>query len=364
MHIERLRLLDFRSFAEKEITPGREVTVFVGPNAAGKTNLIEAIQVTASTESFRRPDWGELVRWGATRARVVLEAEGRSSHSTLDLEVDLDGKRRYRVNGNHTRRHTDVAGKVPVVVFTPDDLQAVKGSAGQRRAAADSVGEKVWPAYRDARKRYSRILRQRNLLLKEGRVSDPELEPWDEQLSSVGAELTLLRARLVRLMDGAAGDIYAQLTGGDELTLVYEHGIAPIELGDPGGADREELAAAMLGRVRERRADELARRMSLVGPHRDDILFLNGGRLMRSYSSQGEQRSAVLAWKLAEIRAVERGAGRKPVLLLDDVMSELDESRRAALMGVVEEDIQTFVTTTNLAYFDEALVERAEVVSL
>lgn len=353
--IRRLELKDFRSYGSFELEPAQGLTVLVGPNAVGKTNVVEAIELVTEMASFRNPVWADLVREGAERAIVLMQAEAESgSRTDITLTVE-NGRRAYRVNGTPKRAVIDAAGLVPAVVFTPDDLRVIKEGADRRRSALDSVGAQISRAYGQLKNEYDRVLRQRNALLREPETSDRELEPWTQLLARTGTALTARRQGLTDKMAGRVSDEYEALSSGERLSVDYTSGW------NTGGPTDE---TAMLERLHARASEERARRMTLVGPHRDDIRFEIDGRDARAFASQGQQRSAALAWKLAELDAIEELSGKTPVLLLDDVMSELDESRRHALATRVGRRAQTIMTTTNLGYFDESLIEDAKVIEL
>ena len=361
--ISSLDLTDFRNYERLSLEAESGLTLLVGPNGVGKTNVIEAICLVTRGESFRTSSWQEVVRWGAEAATVVMQAEDdRGGRSDVRLTV-TGGRRAYRVNGTARRRVSDATGAVPAVVFTPEDLRVVKDSADKRRQMLDSLGSQISPSYAAARAEYERILRQRNALLRAGDAPEQELEPWTDRIIHKGAELRRLR---VRLLDGVSGDLaeaYSRLAGQDDLGVLYQQRDREL----PGPPDREGLDSAveeMRKALTARSREERARGTSLVGPHRDDVSFLLGGRDARPFASQGQQRSIALAWKLAEVNAIERALDTTPVLLLDDVMSELDEERRRRLSALVAERTQTFVTTTNLGYFDPDFVKAAKVVVL
>jgi DNA replication and repair protein RecF len=363
VRIDHLQLEDFRNYGHKELDPHGAITILVGPNAAGKTNLVEAIQTVTTTESFRRPRWDELVRWGRPGAEVRLAASGASSAAELRLTVDASGKREFFVNGSRKRRTSDVTGIVPCIVFTPDDLLMVKGSADRRRSALDAAAGQIWPTFRSARREYAKVLRQRNALMKEEGAGE-QAAAWDERLVELGSKVTAYRCRLLASLEPELSDAHERLAGGQSLELEYADrtGLDPGAWREaPGATAVEEAFRAELSR---RRPDEAARRVSLVGPHRDDVVFLIEGRDARAFGSQGQQRTVALAWKMSEIAVVRGTTGRSPVLLLDDVMSELDEARRRSLLDTVVSDIQTIITTTNIGYFDEPTLAAAEVVRL
>lgn len=363
MHISRLVIRNFRSYSCQEIEPDSALTVLVGPNAIGKTNIIEAIQLIATGSSFRNPRWDEVVKWGEESGSLSMSATGESPPVAVDLTISKDGKRAWTVQGVVKRRAIDATRFVPIVLFTPDDLLLVKGPADQRRTLIDELGQQLSVTYGALRRDYQRVVRQRNALLKDDGTA-AALEPWDEQLVNLGAKLHMHRRRLLRRVSSVAAPIYEHMAAGEtlEIKMVDRCGMGA---GDPDhDVAAEEIAAALGKELGRRKAEERARRTSLVGPHRDDITFFVSGRDARTYASQGQQRTLALAWKWAEVAVIGEVLRRSPVLLLDDVMSELDEARRRALTDLVQRDVQTFVTTTTLNYFDPALLKRAQIMTL
>jgi len=335
-----------------------QLTVLAGPNAIGKTNLIEAIELLTEANSFRRPAWSETVRQGSESAKLRLEAEGEGRRLEIELDITSQGRRVYTVNGKQRRAVTEVAGIIPCVLFTPDDLRMVKDSAERRRTALDDLGSQLSPAYARLGAEYERILRQRNRVLKEEGEAHL-LDPWTERLVEVGAKLVTHRRRLFDKMESAINRIYPSLTDGGTIASRY------LPSWERDGMETGQDAAESMSRhLDSKRGVERARRVTVSGPHRDEMSFEIEGRDARTFASQGQQRTIALAWKLAEVEVITSVSAQRPVLLLDDVMSELDEKRRHALASFVGSAAQTVVTTTNLGYFEEGLLERAKVVRL
>ena len=348
----RLTVRGYRSFEDFELTLDPRITVLVGRNAVGKTNLVEALQLLTSGSSFRRPSPAELLREGSSagRARLGIEGEGR----LLDMEMRLaDGKRTFARNGKRVTA-AGVRGVLPSVVFCPDDLEMVKRSASVRRAALDSFGVQLNEQYAKLVSAYERTVEQRNSLLRDC-PSGALLEAWDESLAATGAQLLLHRSALLGRIREHFVEVYRAIAPHEEPDVVYEPTIGA------STGTRDELTALFLAALRARREEELRRGMTLVGPHRDEVLFRIDGRSARDYGSQGQQRSIVLAWKIAEVQVTRDILGYPPLLLLDDVMSELDASRRDAIMGFVADEVQTVITTTNLGYFSQEMLDRASV---
>lgn len=364
LRIKDVAFDDFRSYEHFRLSDIGPLTVLVGPNAVGKTNVVEGIQLLTAQTSFRNPTGVQLVREGADFARLHATAADESRLLELGLTIEA-GKRRFTLNGKQ-KRTADLKGVIPSVTFTPDDLSLAKGSGGTRRNALDAVGSQLSRNHYLIRRDFEKVLRHKNSLLKD-EASPLLLESLNDLMVTCGAQLVCYRAALFGKLAESMASYYAEIVGNRE-TLSARY--APSWLAEDEWLDaaetldrdeaRERFAAALAASM----AQERARHRALVGPHADRIEFFIEGRPVGVYGSQGQQRSAVLAFKLAEVTLICDLLGQQPVLLLDDVMSELDEQRRRALVKFVSGDIQTFITTANLAYFDEDLLAAARVVRL
>lgn len=355
--VTTLSLADFRSFERLEVELSPAVTVLAGPNATGKTNTVEAIQLLTSGASFRRPTPGQLVREGAASARADarLEGDGR----VIDVRLDVTARsRRFSRNGKACRA-ADMPQNLMSVLFTPDDLSLVKRGASVRRDELDAFGRQANRGYANVLSAYQRAVEQRNRLLREDAPDRALLAAWDESVALGGATLLSARLRLFGRLARRAAEAYRVISGGEELSCVYV-----CTLGEGlEELSRDELREVFLERLEAARADDLRRQQTTVGPHRDDVTFLVAGRDARAFASQGQQRSVALALKMAEVELADEIIGSRPILLLDDVMSELDERRRSAAVAFALDGIQTVVTTTNLGYFSPELLDAAKVVS-
>lgn len=372
MRIDSLTLVDFRNYASQQFRFSGLLHVLTGQNAQGKTNALEAIILLATGRSPRASKDVEFIRWGADMARVAAEVKREFGPVTIDVVVRPGVAKRIRVNGQPIRRLRDLFGNLNVVAFTPDDLQLVKGSPSLRRQFLDYEIAQVSSSYRDRLSRYHRALRQRNAVLRqvaEGQAPANRLEPWDAQLLEHGVPIIIKRAEMVNALSRWAQRIHRQITRGVEsLVLAYEPFFATDESGEfsesPDHAmwtDPSIAARRFEEALYKMRPIELRRGVSMVGPQRDDIRFVIDGRDLRAYGSQGQQRTAVLACKLAEIAYMEEEVGEPPILLLDDVMSELDSTRRNFLVTAVQDRVQTFITSAHLGDLGEEIVKKAEV---
>ncbi len=362
MYARDLSVARYRSFDSYRLALSDGVTVLAGPNAAGKTNLIEALQLLTSGASFRHPTAAELVHGGAGSCKVELKLEGDGRVLDMGLSVE-DGKRSFSRNGKRCAA-SGVRGVLPSVLFCPDHLDMVKRGAIERRTALDDFGVQLSARYADLASAYGRCVSQRNALLKETWCCREMLGAWNESLSRAGSALLVHRLALLDRLSGHVCDAYGRVASGEPAGVSYVS-----TLGDlPRIEDRAELRGwayeHMLSALDERADEEIRRGVTLVGPHRDEIEFSVAGRSARSFASQGQQRTLVLAWKVAEVAVARDILGTAPLLLLDDVMSELDAGRRGAFLQLIGDDIQTVITTTNLGYFTDDLLDRAKVVSM
>ena len=363
MRVSDLALEDFRSYAEVTLAFGRGVTAFVGVNGAGKTNLLEAVHLAARGDSPRAHDDTELVRWGATSARVRVEVDRAEGHRRIELVLFAppDGERRrprrYLLDGAG-KRADETAGEVVVVAFFPEDVDLLGAAPSARRRYLDAMLGQIDRAHRRETREFQRVVEQRNALLRVARdemtLPDAEIAFWDHELVRLAASLSLRRSRLVSELAPVFNDASSRFSGGTSLDIAYG--------GQVTGDSVEERVAAYERLLREKRERERWQGTTLVGPHRDDLIVTSSGRDLPSFASRGEHRSAVLALKVAEAAWLAARVGETPVFLLDDVLSELDPGRREALANAIPADAQTFLTTASTASLPEALRDRATVV--
>lgn len=338
MLVRRVALRDFRNYERADVALGAGLTVVCGPNGAGKTNLLEALYFGCTARSCRTSNEREVVRFGADVARVAVETEDDDGRHLIEVGLAPGEAKRMRVDGASVERLTGVPARPLAAVFLPDRLELVKGAPGARRAHLDQLVAAVWPARAGERASYARALGQRNALLarvRAGTASAGQLDVWDEALALHGSALMRARARALALLAGP----FVELAG--ELGLPERAAVEYRPRSRAGDAD------GLLAELRERRAADLARGFSDHGPHRDEVALTHGGRLLRAYGSQGQQRLALLALLFAERQVLLAERGRAPLMLLDDVMSELDAARRGRLVELVRSSGQALVTTTD-----------------
>jgi DNA replication and repair protein RecF len=364
MHVAHLSLADFRSYARAEVPLDPGVTAFVGPNGQGKTNLVEAVGYLATLGSHRVAADGPLVRVGADRAVVRAQVVQGDRQQLVELEINPGRANRARINRSSQVRPRDVLGIVRSVLFAPEDLALVKGDPGERRRFLDELLTARAPRLAGVRSDYDRVLKQRNTLLKTaalarrhgGKGADlSTLDVWDQHLARAGAELLAHRLDLVAALQPLADKAYEQLApGGGPVGLEYRGSIGGErrETGVPpaggwgimaGAAGREDLYGRMLEALGASRKQEIERGVTLVGPHRDDLVLRLGSMPAKGYASHGESWSCALALRLASYELL-CADGSEPVLVLDDVFAELDARRRERLAELVAPGEQVLVT--------------------
>ncbi len=333
------------------------MNVLVGANGSGKTNVLEAIGYLSTLRSFRHTPDGALVREGASEA-IARGGFGRDARDLrVEVQLRVEGRRTVLLNGKRPKRHSDVAAAVPVVGFLPDDLDLVKRGPALRRDYLDDLGAQLSPTVGADRAEYDRALRQRNALLRrEGRATDPlTLEAWDRRLADAAGKVLVNRLALLGRLVPRLESAYRKVGhGGGSLQPTYGAawaGASPImeDKAPTSGEYAEALAAALVGC----RARDMEQRTTTAGPHRDEPGFLLDGMPVRSQASQGEQRSVALSLRVAAYRLLEAHHGIPPILLLDDVFSELDLSRVSGVMELLPGG-QVFVTS---ARDDEVEIE-------
>ncbi|MDQ1402459.1 MAG: replication and repair protein RecF [Actinomycetota bacterium] len=324
MRVNRLWLTDFRSYASAELAPAPDgLTVVVGANGQGKTNLLEGLAYLASLSSFRGAPKEALVRHGAQQAVVRAEADRDGRSLLLEAEIALVGRDRTMVNRQPLKRARDLLGALRVSVFSPDDLDLVKGGPSSRRRYLDATLVAGHPRNDALLGELDRVLRQRNALLKQsgGRLTaeiESTLDVWDAKLTEAGSAVAAAREELVGWLE-------------PEVAKAYDH--VAHTAADVGVAYRRSWEGPLAEALAAGRSDDVRRGLSLVGPHRDDLELSIGGLPSRTHASQGEQRSLALALRLGAHGVITEAAGSPPVLLLDDVFSELDPERSAALLA-------------------------------
>ncbi|QAY67489.1 DNA replication/repair protein RecF [Paenibacillus protaetiae] len=346
MFLKQIHLQNYRNYSQLELQTDNQVNLFVGPNAQGKTNLLESIFVLALTKSHRTSKDKELIGWQADAARIHGEVDKRYGAVKLDLSLSTQGKR-AKINGLEQRKLSDFVGSLNVVMFAPEDLEIVKGTPGVRRRFLDMEIGQVQPGYLHTLQQYAKVLVQRNNYLKtagSGSFQQAMMDVWNMQLAEHGVKIMKKRKHFIHKLQGWAEQIHSGITAGlEQLVIEYRPSF------DAGSSEDETvLFEQFMLKLSQVKDQEVRRGMTLAGPHRDDLAFYINGKEAHVYGSQGQQRTTALSLKLAEIELIREEIGEYPLLLLDDVLSELDQHRQTQLIETFQSKVQTFITTTGI----------------
>jgi DNA replication and repair protein RecF len=370
MHLRRLSLTNFRNYARQDFEFGPGTVLLFGANAQGKTNVLEAIFLLATGRSERSDVDADYIAWTVRDetqpyARIEGAAVRANGETSVDLTIvgregahGLIASKRLKLNGV-AKRSSDVIGAITAVLFTTDDMELVKGAPSGRRRYLDVMLSQVDRSYTRALSSYNKVITQRNALLKkigEGSAKRDELAYWDGKLTRDGATILSTRAKAVAELSIAAAEAHARLSGDwEQFVLAYQP-----RGGDDWPAERivaadlADVAAGLQERLEAMRAREIGAGLTLSGPHRDDLSMMLGGASAASFASRGQQRTAALALRLAESRLLHERSGERPILLLDDVLSELDESRRESVLAAIDAD-QVIITSADADRFASML---------
>ncbi len=349
MELLFLKIINFRNIPDLEIEPAGGVNLLWGENGQGKTNILEAIYYLVTGRSFRARQDREVLPWDLPSDGVtILEGRVQTEETRHQITVGISrNQKRVSCNGKTLASLGLLWGKMNAVLFTPNDLDIIQGPPGERRRFLDMEGSQISPGYLYHLQRYAQILRQRNALLKSAATERELLESlaaWDEAMILSAAEIFCFRRGFLTHLAREASRVYHGLTDdGETLELTYDNFLSSDDAQQTQPVIEELYRRALA----QSRAEDLYRGMTGCGPHRDDFSVLIQGKDSRSYASQGQQRSAVIALRLGEIALMRELTGRAPLLLLDDIVSELDEGRRRRLLGLLDPARQTFITGTD-----------------
>ena len=367
MYLKSLHLRSFRNYVDHQIEFTTRKTILVGNNAQGKSNLLEAVELLASLKSHRTSRDRELVLDTADWGKIEATLERAYGTREVSMTFRKQGRRTVALNGENLRRQLDFLGILNAVQFSSLDLDLVRGAPEVRRGWLDDLLIQLEPVYANILQQYNQILRQRNALLKKIRAMEeqapesgsnyePQLQLWDEQLAAAGSRVTRRRARAIARLAPIAQTWHKLISGAtEELTVSYLPNVA-CETDEPNLVQQ-----AFLAQLQERRRAEYYQGKTLVGTHRDEIALTINQTPARYYGSQGQQRTLVLALKLAELKLIEEVIGEPPLLLLDDVLAELDPHRQKQLLEVIGDRFQTIITTTHIDSFNQDWIEDSQI---
>jgi DNA replication and repair protein RecF len=365
VYLEQLYLQNFRNYQDQCVILGAPKTILVGANAQGKSNLLEAVELLSTLRSHRTTRDRDLILDGATIGQVGAQLRRETGSVDLRLTLNATGRRTAMVHSEAVRRQLDFLGYLNAVQFSCLDLDLVRGGPGERRDWLDAVLVQLEPVYAHLLQQYQQALKQRNAFLKRQRALEkPNLDSqqlllWNQQLATLGARVTQRRHRMLGRLEPLAQNWHQAISGKTEHLALEYHPNVRHDISQP-----EQLFPEFLVQMQAKAIAEYHQATSLVGPHRDEVHLTINQTPARQYGSQGQQRTLVLALKLAELQLIEEVIGEPPLLLLDDVLAELDLNRQNQLLDTIQDRFQTLITTTHLGAFDAKWLQSAEVFSV
>ncbi len=362
MFLQTLHLRQFRNYREQIVQFDAPKTILLGDNAQGKSNLLEAVELLATLRSHRVSRDRDLVQEGNPEGVVAATVKRETGVVDLALLLRASGRRTARLNGQTLRRQLDFLGALNAVEFSCLDLELVRGGPGDRRTWLDTLLMQLEPVYAHILSQYNHVLKQRNALLKRstgddsGNPNGMELAVWDAQLAALGTRVIRRRARAIARVAPLAALWHRNISDGQEELVIRYAPNVQAETDDP-----HQIQQAFLAKIQDRAIAEQMQGTTLVGPHRDDVDFSINQSPARQFGSQGQQRTLVLALKLAELKLIESVIHEPPLLLLDDVLAELDLTRQNKLLDTIQDRFQTLITSTHLGSFDAQWLQSSQV---
>lgn len=369
MYLTHLSLRHFRNYGEQQIDFAAAKTILVGENAQGKSNLLEAVELLATLKSHRTSRDRDLVQQDQPVAQISASVRRELGLADISLVLRQAGRRTAILNGEKLRRQLDFLGTLNAVQFSSLDLDLVRGGPGERRDWLDTLLIQLEPIYAHILSQYNQVLKQRNALIKQSYGDDSgesgpaidatEFALWDAQLAALGTRVIRRRARAIARLAPIAHQWHQAISGQREDLQIHYQPNVPLVEDDPA-----VIQGSFLEKIQQRAIAEQHQRTTLVGPHRDDIEFAINDTPSRQYGSQGQQRTLVLALKLAELHLIDEVIGEPPLLLLDDVLAELDLSRQNQLLEAIQDRFQTIITTTHLGAFGSQWMTSSQILTV
>jgi len=350
MKILNLKLKDYRNCEEINLDLNSKKILIIGKNAQGKTNILESIFFLSFLKSPRTSNVLELIKFNKKSVEISAEVEKSGVEIDLDYYYDREKKREIKVNKLKTRPK-EFKNVFKTVLFSTQDLLLLRGTPEDRRGWLDLAISQIYPAYDDRLSKYNKIRIQKNNFLKEYEKNETLLEVYNEQLAVLGSNIIYLRKKFLSEIEKIAQQKHSTISGEEELTIKYDCSFLQEE------REIEQILEKFKEKLEEKKELEVIRAQTLVGPHRDDIIFYINGQESTKFASQGQQRTVVLSLKLAELEIITQKIGESPVLLLDDVLAELDDLRQNYLLQTIDKNTQTIITSVDTLLFDEKFLK-------
>jgi DNA replication and repair protein RecF len=345
MIVKSLKIKNYRNFKEAEVELNESLNIFVGDNGQGKTNLMESIYLTSIGRTFRLNSENELINFHESNSIITVQLEKNNYNMKIELHLEKNKKKQVLINGVKLDKTSEMIGILNNVIFTPDDMKIIKGSPNERRKFVNIDISQIKPKYKYLLNKYKKISTERNILLKNYYTKAQNkdiINIWNDYLVNIGTEIIYYRNDYINKLKKYAVNIYADISGNKEkFDLNYL-----CNAGNINNMDKDDFKKHFYNKINDNLSHEIQNGTTMYGPHKDDIIIKINDKECKYFGSQGQQRSAILAVKLAEIEIIKEEIGEYPILLLDDVLSELDNKRKGFLINYIQ-GIQTFITTTD-----------------
>ena len=366
MFIKRLGLKNFRNYSDTDISFSKNKILFIGKNAQGKTNLLEAVFYLSSLDSLRAKSDSELIKWNSDICNIQADIEKFGIDVSLEINLPAQGRKKLKVNGLTKNKFSEFISNISTVCFTTSDLLLLRGTPEDRRKWLDLAISQIYPAFIERLTKYNKIKTQKNNYLKtlKGNLNADTslLDIWNEQLAITGSNITFIRINFLHQLQKVAKEKHKEISAEETLTLKYNSTIlGDINLETRYSNTTEYIAKLFKEKLDEKKQEEIIRAQSVVGPHRDDITYFINDIEAKKFASQGQQRTIVLALKLAELNLIKEKIQTNAILLLDDVLAELDDLRQNFLLNAIGEETQTIITSVDTLHFKEEYLKDVEI---
>lgn len=366
MRIENIKIINFRNYSDLQLDFDADKILLTGKNAQGKTNLLEAICYLSSLKTIKAKQDSELIKWGSDFSQIKGCFIKNNSETTLEVVINPPKKKILKVNEIKKNKSSEYLSNIYTVCFSTSDLSLLRGTPDDRRSWLDEAVSSLYPAHADRLSKYNKIRTQKNNLLKSmsGNINSDKnlLDVWNEQLAITGSNIILLRLNFLKELLKYARQKHSYISTKENLSVFYDSTIVQnVNAEDVSEYTSNKIADLFRQKLEEKKLEEIIRSQSVVGPHRDDVSFYIDNADSKKFASQGQQRTIVLALKLAETELIKTKTGYNAILLLDDVLAELDDIRQTYLLNGIEEKHQTIITSVDTLHFDKRYLENVKI---
>lgn len=366
MFIKNLKLTNFRNYKDIEINFSSNKILFIGKNAQGKTNLLESIFYLSTLDSLRAKTDNELIKWNEEYCNIKAEIKKFDIDIDLEININPPNRKKLKVNGLNKNKFSEFISNITTVCFTTNDLLLLRGTPDDRRKWLDLAISQIFPAYIERLSKYNKIKTQKNNYLKnlKGNINADTtlLDIWNEQLAITGSNIIFIRLNFLNELQKIAYIKHKQISDNETLTIFYNSSIVDdISASEKFEFNNEYILESFKKKLEEKKLEEIIRGQSIIGPHRDDISYFINNNEAKKYASQGQQRTIVLALKLAELELIKEKINTNAILLLDDVLAELDDLRQNYLLNAIGNETQTIITSVDTLHFKEEYLKNVEI---